>query len=94
MRDMPSAVEYLDLLAREAAPVEFERPLIAARAAGVSGAELAELERIKVLALRVRALLEGSTTPPVTWPACVIWTRCCGPSCTGPGPCSTPTCRT
>lgn len=29
--------EYLDLLAREAAPVEFERPVLAARAAGAGG---------------------------------------------------------
>jgi hypothetical protein len=53
-----SPLEYLDLLAREAAPVEFERPLLAARAAGAPAAELAELEQVKVAALRVRALLE------------------------------------
>ncbi|MEV4703422.1 helix-turn-helix domain-containing protein [Actinoplanes sp. NPDC049316] len=58
MPDMPSPLEFLALLAREAAPVEFERPLIAARDAGLSGAELAELERAKIIALRVRALLE------------------------------------
>ncbi|BCJ39954.1 cyclic diguanylate phosphodiesterase [Actinoplanes ianthinogenes] len=51
-------IDYLDLLAREAALVEFERPLIAARAAGASTAELDELEQAKLLALRVRALLE------------------------------------
>jgi DNA-binding PucR family transcriptional regulator len=51
-------MEFLDLLAREAALVEFERPLIAARAAGAPAAELDELERAKLLALRVRALLE------------------------------------
>ncbi|MEV6301890.1 helix-turn-helix domain-containing protein [Actinoplanes sp. NPDC051861] len=51
-------LDYLDLLAREAALVEFERPLIAARTAGLAGAELAELEQAKLLALRVRTLLE------------------------------------
>jgi DNA-binding PucR family transcriptional regulator len=55
---MSSPLEYLELLAREAAPVEFERPLIAARAAGLPAAELAELERVKLVALRVRALLD------------------------------------
>src|SRR5919112_5531954 len=55
---MSSPLEFLELLAREAAPVEFERPLIAARAAGLPAADLAELEEVKLLALRVRALLE------------------------------------
>ena len=53
-----SAVEFLELLAREAAGVEFEGPLIAARAAGASPEHLAELEEAKLLALRVRGLLE------------------------------------
>src|SRR3954468_23932508 len=51
-------LEFLTLLAREAAPVEFERPLLAARQAGAPAAELAELEEIKIAALKVRALLE------------------------------------
>jgi GAF domain-containing protein len=51
-------VAYLELLAREAAPVEFEGPLVAARAAGAPPDRLAELEQARVLALRVRALLE------------------------------------
>jgi DNA-binding PucR family transcriptional regulator len=51
-------LEFLDLLAREAAPIEFERPLLAARQAGASAAELAALEEVKVAALRVRQLLE------------------------------------
>jgi hypothetical protein len=56
---MPSSAwEFLDLLAREAAPVEFEQPLLAARAAGAPAADLAELEQVKVRALQVRALLE------------------------------------
>jgi GAF domain-containing protein len=54
---MPDPTEYLELLAREAAPVEFERPLLAARQAGAPAEDLAELEKIKIAALRVRALL-------------------------------------
>jgi sugar diacid utilization regulator len=55
---LPSATlrEYLDLLSREAAAVEFERPLLAARASGA--ADVAELEEVKLAALRVRELLE------------------------------------
>ena len=53
-----SVVEYLELLAREAAAVEFEGPLLRARAAGASPETIAELERAKLLALRVRGLLE------------------------------------
>ncbi|MEV6798831.1 helix-turn-helix domain-containing protein [Micromonospora rifamycinica] len=55
---MSSPVEFLELLAREAAAVEFEGPLVAARAAGLSPDRLAELERARLVALRVRALLE------------------------------------
>lgn len=49
---------FLDLLAREAPAVEFERPGLDARLAGASGAALAALDRDKAVALRVRALLE------------------------------------
>ncbi|MFD0821999.1 GAF domain-containing protein, partial [Micromonospora zhanjiangensis] len=55
---MSAPIEFLELLAREAAAVEFEGPLVAARAAGEPAERLAELDRTKVLALRVRALLE------------------------------------
>lgn len=58
MSTMSSPVEFLELLAREAAAVEFEGPLVAARAAGVPPGRLAELEQAKTVALRVRALLE------------------------------------
>jgi hypothetical protein len=58
MAAMSAAIDYLELLAREAAPVEFERPLIAARAAGAPATQLAEMEEVKLVALRVRALLE------------------------------------
>jgi len=58
MPHMRAALEYLELLAREATAVEFERPLIAARSAGLPPAELAGLEEIKLVALKVRALLE------------------------------------
>src|SRR5919202_644257 len=54
----PNAIDFLDLLAREAAPVEFEGPVLAARAAGASAESVAALEHAKILALRVRALLE------------------------------------
>jgi DNA-binding PucR family transcriptional regulator len=53
-----STAAFLELLAREAATVEFEGPLVAARAAGAPPEQLAELEEAKVLALRVRGLLE------------------------------------
>ncbi|HEX2772396.1 MAG TPA: helix-turn-helix domain-containing protein [Micromonosporaceae bacterium] len=55
---MSSPIEFLELLAREAATVEFEGPLVAARAAGTPAQQLAELEQAKLVALRVRALLE------------------------------------
>lgn len=48
---------YLDLLTREAAPIEFEGPVAKARAAGASAEELTALEEVKLAALRVRALL-------------------------------------
>jgi GAF domain-containing protein/sugar diacid utilization regulator len=51
-------VDYLELLAREAAAVEFEGPLLAARAAGVPAERLAALEQAKLAALKVRSLLE------------------------------------
>ena len=38
MGEMSSPLEYLELLAREAAAIEFERPLGAARAAGLPAA--------------------------------------------------------
>ncbi len=52
-----STVEFLELLAREATAVEFEGPLVAARAAGADPAAIAELETAKLVALRVRTLL-------------------------------------
>ncbi|GAA2402043.1 hypothetical protein Cme02nite_57680 [Catellatospora methionotrophica] len=56
---MPSAtIRFLELLEREAAPVEFEGPLVQARSRGASPDEIAELEEAKLAALRVRALLE------------------------------------
>ncbi|GAA1644236.1 GAF domain-containing protein [Georgenia ruanii] len=54
-----ATLEYLELLARDAAPVEFEGPVLAARAAGADPATLATLERAKVLALQVRGVLES-----------------------------------
>jgi GAF domain-containing protein len=49
---------FLELLLREAAPVEFERPLLEARAEGGPRGDLADLDELKALALQVRALLE------------------------------------
>jgi hypothetical protein len=48
------AAEYFELLLEDAAAIEYERPLVRARAAGADGEELAELERVKLLALEVR----------------------------------------
>ncbi|MEZ0073458.1 helix-turn-helix domain-containing protein [Planotetraspora sp. GP83] len=48
---------YLELLAREASAVEFEGPVLQARAAGADSATLEELEQAKVAALKVRAML-------------------------------------
>lgn len=48
---------YLDLLAREAAAIEFEGPLAQARTNGASAEELAGLAATKLAALKVRALL-------------------------------------
>ncbi|HEX5540117.1 MAG TPA: helix-turn-helix domain-containing protein [Micromonospora sp.] len=58
MDAMSSPIEFLELLAREAAVVEFDGPLLTARAIGLPAEQLAELERAKRVALRVRALLE------------------------------------
>ena len=48
------ATEFFELLLEDAAAIEYERPLVRARAGGASAAELAELERTKLLALQVR----------------------------------------
>ena len=54
--DLPlsRAAEYFELLLEDAAAIEYERPLVRARAGGADVAELAELERVKLLALEVR----------------------------------------
>ncbi|MEO3872571.1 GAF domain-containing protein [Nonomuraea sp. B12E4] len=48
---------FLELLAREASAVEFEGPIIQARAAGADAAAIEALEQAKVEALKVRDLL-------------------------------------
>ncbi|HEX2074261.1 MAG TPA: GAF domain-containing protein [Geodermatophilus sp.] len=48
------AAEYFGLLLGDAAAIEYEGPLVRARAAGADPTELAELERVKLLALQVR----------------------------------------
>src|SRR5450759_4849807 len=53
-----STLALLELLVREASPVEFEAPVIAARSRGEDPEVIAELERARTLALRVRAILE------------------------------------
>lgn len=55
----PSDAPFLRLLARGAPAEEYERPMLAARAEGAPPAVLAEMERARLLALRVRAELEG-----------------------------------
>ena len=57
LRDM-SAVAFLELLAREAPSIEFERPVLEARTTGASPAVIEELEQARAVALRVRALLD------------------------------------
>lgn len=49
---------FLELLARDAAPVEFEGPLLEARVTGADADTIAELERSKLFALRIRGVLE------------------------------------
>ncbi|MGZ4549592.1 MAG: helix-turn-helix domain-containing protein [Blastococcus sp.] len=49
-----SAAEFFELLLADAAAIEYERPLVRARAEGADPETLAELARVKVLALEVR----------------------------------------
>jgi hypothetical protein len=51
---LEAASEYFALVLGDAAAIEYERPLVRARAAGADAARLAELERVKLLALQVR----------------------------------------
>lgn len=53
-----AALSFLELLDQEASAVEFERPLVEARARGADADELADLARAKLLALKVRGVLE------------------------------------
>src|SRR5690606_38997656 len=53
-----AATAYLELLAREAPTIEFEGPVLEARTAGARPAVVEDLERARILALRVRALLD------------------------------------
>ncbi|MEV6054805.1 GAF domain-containing protein [Streptomyces sp. NPDC052107] len=50
---------YLELLARDASAEAYEQPVLLARAEGGPSDRIAALERAKLLALRVRAELEG-----------------------------------
>ncbi|MET7295004.1 GAF domain-containing protein [Streptomyces griseoloalbus] len=50
---------FLELLARGASPEAYEQPVLLARAEGRPPERIAELEQAKLLALRVRAELEG-----------------------------------
>ncbi|MYX96592.1 GAF domain-containing protein [Streptomyces sp. SID486] len=50
---------YLGLLARDASVEAYDRPVLLARAEGEPAGRLAELEEARLLALRVRAELEG-----------------------------------
>ncbi|WP_370378282.1 helix-turn-helix domain-containing protein [Catenulispora sp. GAS73] len=51
---------FLDLLARDAAAIEYDGPVVAARVAGAGAEELAALEAAKRVALEVRATLARS----------------------------------
>jgi len=53
-----SILAMMELLVREAAPVDFEGPVTAARARGEDPEVIAELEQARTLALRVRAILD------------------------------------
>ena len=91
-----AVAEYLELLAREAAAVEFERP--ARRRPGRRGRRRRPRRagaRPSSLALRVAGAagapaaagggaVRRCSTPPATWPGCATSTPCCGRSCTGP----------
>ncbi|MFF1407024.1 helix-turn-helix domain-containing protein [Streptomyces sp. NPDC058294] len=50
---------YLDLLARDASTEAYEQPVLLARAEGEPACRIAALEEARLLALRVRAELEG-----------------------------------
>ncbi|MDP9397630.1 MAG: helix-turn-helix domain-containing protein [Actinomycetota bacterium] len=50
---------YLELLARDAAAVEYEGPVLDARARNAAPEVLAELERAKLLALQIRGAMES-----------------------------------
>ena len=58
MSDVGSYLNFLELLVREAAAVEFEGPVLEARAARLPAEELDRIEQAKLTALKVRALLE------------------------------------
>lgn len=60
MSALATASVFLDLLARDAAAIEYDGPVVAARVGGASAAELAELEAAKRVALEVRATLARS----------------------------------
>ena len=51
-----SAIEFFELLLEDAAAVEYERPVVRARA---DGGQLAEPERVELLALQVREAFEA-----------------------------------
>ena len=60
MSALATASVFLDLLARDAAAIEYDGPVVAARVAGAGAEELADLEAAKRVALQVRATLARS----------------------------------
>jgi DNA-binding PucR family transcriptional regulator len=58
MKGSTTCMTFLELLAREASVLEFDGPMINARAAGETPETLAEIEHLKQAALRVRTLLQ------------------------------------
>lgn len=60
MSALATASVFLDLLARDAAAIEYDGPVVAARVAGAGAEELAGLEAAKRVALEVRSTLARS----------------------------------
>jgi hypothetical protein len=58
-RATSAAADFFELLIAGAAAIEYERPLVRARAAGADAVEIAALEQVKLLALQAREVFEA-----------------------------------